>query len=872
MTKGGYDVSDDKEHPPSYNNIENANLDNANRVESIEIEQSKEKKYVGYGFKEDQDQSLWVKCKLPFLGTLRFNPIVSFVSIGLIWIFVGICVQYGEDVPFKEWKTFIVGKFTWLYIGSQDLWAVFAIILYFSKYSNLKLGKPDDKPEYNDVTWFVMLFACGIGVGLFFYGVAEPIFHYTGKNRYTADPTMPDNTLAQIAINITLYHWGIHGWIVYCLVGLLLALMSYRENLPMTMKSCFYPLIGDKIFGWMGDFIDIISVLTTLFGVCTSLGLGTRQLNQGFHVFNSDISPDDITIQIIIIWVITAIATVSTVSGVGMGIRRLSETCFGFGMFLMMVALFMDKTFFILNLMVQSLGYYMQYIMQLGWHTDAFEQLGPSAHEKLGRFVAEENPHNANGEQPDGPAGWMDDWTMFYWGWWISWSPFVGMFIAKISKGRTIKQFINGTLTAPVLYSIFWMVIFGGAGIRHEREGSNLGLCCNNEKAGNFFLNITETEQIITERSINDSIVAAAGSEWLCKDGDCGTCALSVLNIKQSKNETYSEFLDEYTSLGKDFGSTTADRSLSKLSCHPTEQMWFDVMRSYSGIGQFLGIFSLFAIVLYFVTSSDSGSLVIDCLTSNGDPDPPAIQRVFWAMMEGATASALLAAGGKGGLQALQTAGIVSGLPYTFVICILCVALWRAVKVAGGDLDPFGPKFTIGLFDCFATHPVKQIRKEGKRILELFIAYLKNVFIAPWTVAQVSARLNNSTKVWAYAIAPVTFFVAFVLLHFAELAVDGCWAIAWFFYLGFVTVLTAVRIQCRERFFINGNAFEDFFASLFFYPNVALQLDESTKNIGLTHVKKTDMKMKDAENGRVEKSDMKVQDAENGRVNAAFEN
>ena len=189
------------------------------------------------------------------------------------------------------------------------------------------------------------------------------------------DPTMPDNTVAQVAINITLYHWGIHGWIVYCLVGLLLALMTYRENLPMTMKSCFYPLIGDRIFGWIGDAIDVISVMSTLFGVCTSLGLGTRQLNTGFNIVNNDIESDNINYQVAIIWGITAIATISTVSGVGMGIRRLSETCFGFGMFLMLMALFMDNTFYILNLFVQSLGFYLQYIVQLGWHTDAFEQL-----------------------------------------------------------------------------------------------------------------------------------------------------------------------------------------------------------------------------------------------------------------------------------------------------------------------------------------------------------------------------------------------------------------------------------------------------------------------------------------------------------------
>ncbi len=195
------------------------------------------------------------------------------------------------------------------------------------------------------------------------------------SSRYSADPTLPDNTLAQIAINITLYHWGVHGWIVYSLVGLLLALLTYREGLPMTMKSCFYPLIGDRVFGWMGDLIDVVSIMTTLFGVCTSLGLGAKQLNTGLTIISDAIPADNVTVQVIIIWCITAVATVSTVSGVGMGIRRLSEICFMVGMLLMTVALLMDNTFYILNLYVQSFGYYFQYLLQLGFHTDAFEQV-----------------------------------------------------------------------------------------------------------------------------------------------------------------------------------------------------------------------------------------------------------------------------------------------------------------------------------------------------------------------------------------------------------------------------------------------------------------------------------------------------------------
>ena len=296
----------------------------------------------------------------------------------------------------------------------------------------------------------------------------------------------------------------------------------------------------------------------------------------------------------------------------------------------------------------------------------------------------------------------------------------LGMFIAKISRGRTIRSFINGTITIPVVYSFMWMVLFGGIGIRQERAAGQIGLCCpvkypNGTLKESWFIGLNNATTVETfaptdlkdalESSVID-IDALEESNWMCENGKCGKCAMST--IMSHNGTTYSEFISEYTYLGNDFGSTSADRQIVRLSCHSTEQMWFDVMRSYLGVGQFLAIFSLFAIILYFVTSSDSGSLVIDCLSANGDPDPPRIQRVFWAFMEGATATALLVAGGKQGLSALQTAGIVSGLPYTVVICLLCTAIWRAVKVAAGDLDPHGPTFTCGLFDPLMAQPWKK--------------------------------------------------------------------------------------------------------------------------------------------------------------------
>ena len=336
-------------------------------------------------------------------------------------------------------------------------------------------------------------------------------------------------------MNLAFFHWGIHGWIVYVVVGLLLAFLSYRKGLPMTMRSCFYPLLGNGIFGWVGDFIDILSVVCTMFGVCTSLGLGAIQLNAGFRRLNKSITFST-TNQIITIWGVTACATLSVISGLKLGIRRLSELCFVIGMMLMLIILFYDDTWYLLNLYVQSIGYYLQYVVQVGFHTDAFAQLS-NAPDKLEA------------------AEWMNDWTIFYWGWWIAWSPFVGMFIAKISRGRTIREFINATLTAPIFYTFLWLTIFGGAGIRMERNAALANVTCSSP-----------------------------------------------------------------------FGGKTATKSFEgfyRLSCRPKNDMWFDLMDQYGDLGDFLSIVSLIGIILYFVTSSDSGSLVIDCLSANGDPDPP---------------------------------------------------------------------------------------------------------------------------------------------------------------------------------------------------------------------------------------------------------
>jgi len=673
---------------------------------------------------------------------LYFNPISSIVSAIIIWAFVIWCMvaPLQSKEVLKEVRTWVTDVFTWLYVGTQDVWALFIIMLYFSKYSNLKLGRDDEEPEYSDGTYFTMLFSCGIGIGLFYYGVAEPIFHYKpsekeGYNRYWG--RYNDNVRAQDAINLTLFHWGIHGWIVYVIIGLLLAFLSYRRGLPMTMRTCFFPILGDKIFGIMGDAIDTLCIVCTMFGVCTSLGLGVMQLNGGIHSINNNI-PENITAQLVIIWCITVLATISVISGLKVGIRRLSEICFGIGCLLLFIVFFSEKTWYILNIFVQSIGYYFQWLMQLGFHTDAFAQ----------ESMAPDKRENST---------WMDTWTIFYWGWWISWSPFVGMFIAKISRGRTIKQFIMYSLTLPCVYGFMWFSVFGGAGIKMENKAVILKMNCS-----------------MYEKDI-------------------------------VKPELYR---NKQLELFAEYGTTM-------LSCRDSTDMWFDVMNSYGDLQMFMSVVSLIAIILYFVTSSDSGSLVIDCLSANGHPEPPIIQRIFWALTEGATATALLVSGGKDSLTALQTVSVACGLPFTFVLNWTCVAMWRAVREEAGEIELTDGKWNASIWDL-------QTMRRWKTILISIPC--------PWYVlTAVRMKLDKKTGLTRQVCTSIFFALPFYLwiaLLIASVEVRGLSYVGWAVLMFFFAFAGGVRGEVRELYGVEGNMIEDFFCYMLVYPLACMQISE----------------------------------------------
>ncbi|HEY9185901.1 MAG TPA: BCCT family transporter [Salegentibacter sp.] len=487
---------------------------------------------------------------------LELNGPVFFTSTFIIIASIVLTLVFQEQAEsyFDKIQTFVANKAGWFFILSVNVYLIFMIYLAFSKFGNLRIGGPKAKPEFKTISWFAMLFSAGMGIGLLFWSISEPVFHFN-------TPPMTEGgtpEAARQAMNFTFLHWGFHAWAIYALVGLALAYFAYSRGLPLTIRSVFYPFLGDRIYGKIGNIIDIFAVLATLFGLATSLGLGVKQIAAGLeHVFAID---KGITTQVILIAGITLIATISVVLGVDKGVKVLSEWNMRIAVLLLLLVLVLGPTIFIFKSFVQNTGNYFYSFLQTATWTESFTG-----------------------------KDWQNSWTVFYWGWWIAWSPFVGMFIARISKGRTIQEFILGVLIVPSLVTFFWISAFGSSAIQEALLGNN-------------------------------AIVDAVNEDV--------AIALFV-------------FLEEYP------------------------------------IAIVLNLVAVLLIAGFFVTSSDSGSLVIDSLTSGGKIDAPVGQRIFWALTEGAVAAVLLVGGG---LQALQTASIVTGLPFAFILLFMCYSLYKGLN------------------------------------------------------------------------------------------------------------------------------------------------------------------------------------------------
>lgn len=484
------------------------------------------------------------------------HPQVFFTSAAIIVGFVVFTIFFHQKVGdfFGPLQAAISSNAGWFFIWTMNIILFFALYLMFSRYGDIRLGGEDAEPDFSTLSWFAMLFSAGMGIGLLFYGVAEPMYHF-GASPFPSDgPT----EAARTAMAITFLHWGFHPWAVYSIVGLALAFFSFNKGLPLSIRAVFYPLLGERIHGFWGNVIDILATVATLFGVASSLGFGVQQINAGLaHLFGWEQSA---TTQLWLIAGITAIATTSVVKGLDAGIRRLSELNVWLATGLLLFVLVCGPTLFIFNGLLENIGSYIQSFPKLATWSETFE--------------------NTN---------WQNGWTVFYWGWWIAWSPFVGMFIARVSKGRTVREFIMGVLCIPAFVTFVWLTVFGNSALFIEMFGG-------------------------------------------------GGIAEAV-----AKNVPVSLFV-----LLEHF-------PLSGISC----------------------VLGVLVVVSFFVTSSDSGSMVIDIITAGGNPDPPIPQRLFWAILEGVVAATLLLCGG---LAALQSAVITTGLPFGIVLIIMCVSLKKGLN------------------------------------------------------------------------------------------------------------------------------------------------------------------------------------------------
>lgn len=490
-----------------------------------------------------------------FLG-LVVNKTVFLASIAVIIFAIGGTLLFQEqaDYYFEIAQDYVSAHGGWVYTLAVNIFIIFCLYMAFGKYGSIRLGGEDAKPEFNLTAWFAMLFSTGIGNGLVLFSIADPVRDFLNPPRLAGEnPTL----IAQEALNFSFLHHGIHGWAIYSVVGLSLAYFTFNRKMPLTLRSAFYPILGNRIYGWMGDVIDVMAVLTTLFGLATTIGFGVGQINAGFNnVFGI---PSTLFYQTLIIIGITIIATLSAFSGINKGIKFLSVTNVRVALIIFALVLILGPTTFILKSYIQNIGSYLTNFIQMSTWTESLQD-----------------------------TNWQKIRTIMYWGWWISWSPFVGTFIARISRGRTIKEFILCVLILPALVTVLWFSAFGGTTMKDILAGDT-------------------------------ALIEAVNADI--------STALYV-------------FFEKFP------------------------------------MAILLKILGLILIISFIITSADSGALVVDSITSGG-AKTPAMQRVIWAVATGVVAIVLMYGGG---LNALQTAVTISGLPFAILLVMMCASLLSGLQ------------------------------------------------------------------------------------------------------------------------------------------------------------------------------------------------
>ena len=526
----------------------------------------------------DSDEEITEKLKRQGvrLGKGSIAPAVFWPSLIIVLAFALFAIVFPQaaDTALTGTQNWIVGNLGWFYQIVIAVFIVFAIFIAFSRFGNITLGKDGEKPEFGVFSWFAMLFAAGMGIGLVFYSVGEPLTFATSgpKPGWPGTETTAEGItsvipgmeidVAQLAMAQTFVHWGLHPWAAYAVIGLALAYAIHRRGRPVSIRWALEPIFGERVKGWIGDVVDVLAIFGTLFGIATSLGLGVQQISSGMMAMGVvDSASNALLVTLVVI--ITFLATASVVTGLGAGIRWLSNINLSMAGLLLISVLLLGPTLFLFQNFAQSLGVYFSEV--LGMTLDAGAYTG------------------------DAGAAWASSWTIFYWGWWMAWAPFVGVFIARISRGRTVRQFIAGVLLVPTTVGFFWFSVIGGAGLYRQLFGAG---------------DLVGEEGVVPEAAL------------------------------------------------------------------------FDMLGGLP-LGGILSVIAIILVAIFFITSSDSGSLVVDMLASGGHPNPPTWSRVMFALLEGLLAIGLLM---SGGLTALQAGSLITALPFSVILLLMCWATFRSLN------------------------------------------------------------------------------------------------------------------------------------------------------------------------------------------------
>ena len=493
------------------------------------------------------------------LGLDIHNPVFAISAIAiLLFVFGTLIFPDTASDGMNLARSWVLESFDWFFVSVTNIVFLFCFIVAISPLGRIRLGGADARPEFSTTSWLSMLFSAGVGIGMVFYGAAEPAAYYTAWSGSPLEAEPLTNEARRLAFSATIFHWGITPWAIYAIVGLALAFFTFNKGLPLTIRSAFYPLLKERTWGWPGHIIDLLAVVATLFGLATSLGLGAKQATGGLNfLFGIDAS---LNTQIILIICITGLAILSVVRGLDGGVKLLSNINMLLAIAFLMFVLVVGPTLKIFE----------------GFFTNAVNYIADTP--KLSNWLGRDD------------KDWFHGWTIFYWAWWVSWSPFVGMFIARVSKGRTIREFMAAVLIVPVFVAVIWFTTFG----------------------------VTALDQI---------------------DNNVGTLPQGITDV-----------------------SLVLFQMLENLP--------------FTQISSLVGVVLL---AIFFVTSSDSGSLVIDSITAGGKTQAPTVQRVFWAVLQGLVAIVLLIGGGSAALSSLQAGTITAGLPFALVLLVCCMSLYRGL-------------------------------------------------------------------------------------------------------------------------------------------------------------------------------------------------